>query len=598
MKKRYLSKLIIAAVYLAAIVIATISHAQTISTFAGNGTGALAGDGGAATAASLRFPYNISIDGAGNKYIADWGNHVIRKITPSGTITRFAGTGVPAFGGNGGPATAALLNQPADIAFDGSGNLYFSDNGNNMIRKIDGSGTITTIVGTGSPGSGGDGGAATAATITYPRGIAFDPAGNLYFADAANEVIRKVTASGIISRVAGNGTAGMAGDGGPATAAQLNYPQDVICDASGNLYIADKDNHKVRMVTPAGIISTFAGVGASGFTGDGGPASAAHLFYPSGLYIDTYGNMYVGDGGNNRVRKIKPSGIISTVAGTGTYGFSGDGGPATAATMKSPNGTAKDASGNLYICDEGNHRVRKVTPTPITLSGSGTVCVGSTATLTASETGGTWTSGITGYATVGSSSGIVTGVAAGIVNITYVESGITSIKTITVNSLPSPITGTFTVCVGASTHLTSSSGGGAWASSSPSIGSVDPLGNVTGVSAGTTVITYMVIPSMCQTIAVVTVDPCSTTSVNEQSTPGGVTVYPNPAGGQFNMTIPANTTMIQVIDNLGRIVVSKNIETTLSPSISFTADILPSGQYIIKTFTREQVYTNKLVITR
>ncbi len=597
MKKSYLSKLTTVTLYIAAIFITATANAQTINTFAGNGTGALAGDGGAATAASLRYPFHITLDGAGNMYIADWGNNAIRKISATGTISTLAGNGVPTYGGDGGPATAAYLNQPADIAFDGSGNLFFSDNGNKRIRKIDVAGIISTVVGTGAPGYSGDGGAATAATINDPRGITIDASGNLYIAEASNHVIRKVNTSGIISTVAGNHTSGISGDGGAATAAQLNNPHDVAFDASGNMYIADRNNHRVRKVNTTGIISAYAGVGASGYTGDGSQASAANLNSPMALFIDAYGNMYVGDGGNNRVRKIKTSGIISTVAGNGSYSFSGDGGTAVSAALKSPSGMAKDATGNLYIADEGNHRIRKVTSAPITLLGGGAICAGATVTLTASETGGTWSSASTSIATVGTS-GVVTGVAAGTAVISYTESGITGTKTITVNPLPAPIAGTLTVCVTAVTTLTNSDPGGLWASGGTSIATVDASGNVTGTGAGTVPITYT-LPSGCYSTAIVTVDPCPTLVANEfNGRMQSLRIYPNPNNGTFNIDLPENVTSLTVTDLTGRLLLSKYIETSPAKTITLNFDSLPQGSYVVKTFTGETAYVNKIQINR
>lgn len=595
MKKRYF-KFIIAVVYIAALITTISSHAQVISTYAGSGSSSSGGDGGAATSAGIRYPSHTIFDASGNMYIAEWGYNRIRKVTTSGSISTIAGTGVPLFGGDGGAATAAYLNQPCGIVIDASGNIIFVDNGNKRVRKINGAGTISTIVGTGVTGYSGDGGQATAAMITDPRGLALDAAGNLFIADAGNQVIRKVNTSGIISTVAGNNTSGFSGDGSAATTAQLNNPQDVAFDAAGNMYISDNLNHRIRKVTTTGTISTFAGTGSLGFSGDGGAATAARLKYPYGLQIDAYDNMYIADGGNNRIRKIKPSGIISTVAGTSSFGFSGDGGPATAAQLNSPGATSKDASGNLYISDELNYRIRKVTAS-LTVSGTSTVCAGSTITLTGSESGGTWTSSITGYATVGSSSGIVTGVAAGIVTISYTESGITGTKTITVDPLPAPITGTFTVCVGASTHLSCTSGGGAWVSSSPTIGSIDGLGNVTGVSAGTTVITYALLPSLCQTTVVVTVDPCSTLGVSGIPEKDGVSIFPNPSAGSVIINVPDVITAVIILDQMGREVYSKNMTTNGMSTALDLSNVAP-GNYIIKTITKGQVYTNRLELIR
>lgn len=597
MKRSLLSNLSIATLYITGIFATKAAQAQTISTFAGNGTATHAGDGGAATAASIRYPYHTAFDASGNMLIADWGNNRIRKITPAGVITTIAGTGVPAFGGDGGAATAAYLNQPADIAIDGSGNIYFSDNGNKRIRKIDASGIISTEVGTGSPGYSGDGGPAVSAQINDPRGIMFDASGNLYIAEASNHVIRKINTAGVISTIAGNHTAGFSGDGGAATAAQLNTPQDIAVDAAGNMYISDNLNHRIRKISTAGIISTYVGTGSSGFSGDGGAATLARLNYPYGLQIDAYDNMYIADGGNNRIRKVKPTGIISTVAGNGSFGFGGDGGPATAAILNTPNSTSKDASGNLYISDELNARIRKVTPTPITLSGGGAICVGATLGLTASEPGGTWSSASTSIATVGTS-GVVTGVAAGTVVISYTESGITGVKTITINPLPAPIAGTLTVCVGSVTTLTNSDPGGIWASGGTSIATVDASGNVTGIGAGTASITYT-LPSGCNSTATVTVDPCPYLSANTISGPmQKLKLYPNPNNGSFTIDLPEQTTALIISDFMGRIFLTQNLENTTAETRSFNFDSLPAGNYILKTVTKELGYVNKIQINK
>ena len=220
----------------------------------------------------------------------------------------------------------------------------------------------------------GDGGAATAAALMNPGGVAVDAAGTLYIADTDNNRIRKVTTAGVITTVAGNGLAGAGGDGGQAVFASLHSPHGVAVDAAGNLYIADTDNNRIRKVTPAGIITTVAGTGISGHSGDGGPATAARLNYPVGVAVDAAGNLYIADTGNSRIRKVTPAGVITTLAGTGIGGYSGDGGPATAAQLKYPFGVAVDAAGNLYIADSGNNSIRKVTPAGIitTVAGNGT----------------------------------------------------------------------------------------------------------------------------------------------------------------------------------------------------------------------------------
>jgi sugar lactone lactonase YvrE len=328
----------------------------TISTVAGGSVG----DGGPAVNAPVNTPSAAAVDSAGNLYIANTYNNRVRKVSTSGTITTVAGNGTPGFSGDGGPATNASLASPTGVAVDAAGNLYIADAGNDRVRKVSASGTITTVAGTGTPGFSGDGGPATGAGLVYPSGVAVDAAGNLYIADTYNNRVRKVSASGTITTVAGNGTPGFSGDGGPATNASLASPSGVAVDAAGNLYIADPDNSRVRKVSTSGTITTVAGNGTPGFSGDGGPATNASLFNPSGVAVDAAGNLYIADTTNSRVRKVSTSGTITTVAGNGTPGFSGDGGPATNASLVYPSGVAVDAAGNLYIADSQNNRVRKV----------------------------------------------------------------------------------------------------------------------------------------------------------------------------------------------------------------------------------------------
>src|SRR5437773_1742222 len=289
---------------------------------------------------------------------------------PGGAITTYAGRD---FSGDGGPATAARLLAPAGVALDPAGNLYIADTADHRIRKVTPGGTISTYAGSGNFGFSGDGGPATAAELNFPRDVALDPAGNLYIADHDNGRIRKVTSGGTISTYAGSGSRGLSGDGGPATAAQLYSPHGVALDTAGNLYIAD--SNRIRKVTPGGTISTYAGTGTGPFSGDGGPATAAQLSSPAGVALDLTGNLYIADDGNCRIRKVTPGGTISTYAGGGggTPGFLGDGGPATAAYLNNPVGVTLDPAGNLYIADLGNARVRKVTPggTISTYAGSG-----------------------------------------------------------------------------------------------------------------------------------------------------------------------------------------------------------------------------------
>jgi uncharacterized protein (TIGR03437 family) len=350
-----------------------VTPSGIISTVVGNGVWGFSGDGGLAADASLTGPEAVAVDAAANIYIADWGNNVIRKVNPSGIISTVAGNGTVGYFGDGGPATSASLNWTAGVAADAAGNIYIADKWNNRIRKVSPSGIISTLAGSGWQTFSGDGGPATCASMYLPKGVALDAGGNLYIANEGNARVRKVSPSGTITTVAGNGIYGFSGDGGPATSAALDQPQSVAVDGAGNLYIADAWNARIRKVSPSGTITTVAGNGG-GFSGDGGPATSASLSHPSGLALDAAGNLYIADQNNARIRKVSPSGIISTVAGNGAHGFSGDGGPSTTASLNRPSGVTVDAVGNFFIADADNRRIRKVSPAGIisTAAGSGT----------------------------------------------------------------------------------------------------------------------------------------------------------------------------------------------------------------------------------
>ena len=335
--------------------------AQIITTIAGNGTPGYKGDGGFAPSAELDYPTGVCIDTSGNIYIADQGNYVIRKVNPSGIITTVAGNGKAGYSGDGGDAKLAEFNYIMGMCVDISGNIYLADYYNQCIRMINPAGIITTVAGNGIQGFSGDGGPATAAELFKPNNVCVDTSGNLYIVDTYNERIRKVSSTGIITTVAGNGIQGYSGDGGLATAAALLVPQSVCVDLSGNLYIADGDS-RIRMVNSAGIITTIAGNGIPGFSGDGGAANQAQINLPRGICTDIYGNLYIGDGSNARVRKITPSGLINTIAGNGVFAYSGDGGLATSAELIFPMAVCIDAKGNLYIADPDVDRIRKVMP--------------------------------------------------------------------------------------------------------------------------------------------------------------------------------------------------------------------------------------------
>jgi sugar lactone lactonase YvrE len=350
-----------------------VSSSGIITTVAGNGSLGYSGDGGPATSAKLYQPWGLSIDSANNLFIADTGSNCIRKVDSSGIITTIAGNTTWGYGGDGGPATSAQLKNPYGIAVDSAGNLFIADYNNNCIRKVDSSGIITTVAGNGSAGYSGDGGMATSAQLNWPYGVAVDDADNLYIADYSNNRIRKVASSGIITTVAGSASVGFSGDGGPSTSAQLDYPSGVALDTKGNLFIADDFNSRIRKVSVSGIITTVAGNGTMGSSGDGGYATSAQLHDAKKVAVDSAGNLYIADCTEYRIRKVSLSGIITTVAGNGSAGYSGDSGPATSAQLLLPMGVAADSAGNLFIADSGNHRIRKVSVSGIitTVAGNG-----------------------------------------------------------------------------------------------------------------------------------------------------------------------------------------------------------------------------------
>jgi trimeric autotransporter adhesin len=306
--------------------------------------GAGFGDGG---------PEGLVFDRAGNLYASDCQTSRVFRITDSGTVTVVAGTGTYQLSGDGGSAPKANVYCPSGLALDADGNLFIADRANNRVREVDKNGVITTVAGTGKIGVdagtfSGDGGPALRAHLWEPSGLAFDARGNLFVADRDNNRIRKIGRDGIIATVAGTGKAGFSGDGGPATKAKLNLPENVAVDKGGNIYVSDSGNHRVRRIGADGVITTVWG----------GPLHK--LSNPGGLAFDKPGSLYISDAGDNVVRRIDTNGTITTVAGTGKKGFAGDDGPATNAKLANPVGLAFDSKGNLYIADQANVRVRIV----------------------------------------------------------------------------------------------------------------------------------------------------------------------------------------------------------------------------------------------
>ena len=337
-----------------------------LTTFAGNGTGAYSGDGGAATAAALRNPANLVFSRDGRLLIADTGNQRVRVVGSNGNISTFAGTGTAGYSGDGGAATAAKVNSPGGISFDLNGNLLLADSANHRVRRIGTNNLITVLAGNGTAdgffGQIGDNSAATSANINSPSAAVADTNGNVFIADTLHHRIRKVATNGVITTIAGNGAPGYSGDRLRGPYAQLNAPAGLALDRAGNLLIADKSNNCIRALSPGGLISTLAGNGTRGFAGDGGPATNAQFNLPAGVNVDSAGNVYIADTGNHRIRRVNPQGIISTLAGTGVAGFSGDGGAGKNAQLNGPADVSPDAAGNLYIVDKANHRIRQLSP--------------------------------------------------------------------------------------------------------------------------------------------------------------------------------------------------------------------------------------------
>jgi len=350
-----------------------ISPSGVIATFAGNGNYGSAGDGGLATSASLKYPAALAIDTQGSVYVADGEAGNVRKITKDGIIHAFAGNGQAGNRGDGGSALAAAIGVVAGLAADSEGNIYLVNYNDGIVRAVTPGGTISAVAGNGRLAFGGDGGPAFYANLCQPSGVALDRAGNLYIADQCNHRVRKVGTDGTIHTFAGTGEPAYDGDGGPAIQAALYYPQALAFDSAGNLFIADWGNCRIRKVAPSGVIATVAGNGSCTDSGDGGPAAAAGMGTPSAVMVDGAGNLFITLDGSNRIRKVDTRGIISTVAGTGTAGFSGDGGPAAQAQISEPNGIAADADGNLYFTDTGNNRVREISTAGIvtTIAGNG-----------------------------------------------------------------------------------------------------------------------------------------------------------------------------------------------------------------------------------
>ena len=605
------------------------SIAQIITTIAGTGTYGFSGDGGPATAALITPPWGIAVDATGNIYFADFANNRIRKIDPTGIISTFAGNG-GGYGGDGGPATAAGISSPTWVAVSGS-DVFISEVGTSRIRKVNAAGIITTYAGNGISGHTGDGGPATLASISNPNGVGVDNLGNVYIPDQSTNYLRKVSTSGIITTIAGNGVPGYSGDGGPATLASMNLPNMVTSDAAGNIYVAEFNNSVIRKINTSGIISTFAGLGSAGYSGDGGPATAAKINGPAGICFDAAGNCIVTDAHNNRLRKINTAGVISTIAGTGVPGFSGDGGLATLAELKYTEGAVADLAGNIYLTDNANTRIRKITPPvvaniPPAFAGGDTlslhICENAAATPINSllavndpDIGQTeiWSlllapvhgSAVVAYTAISTGSTLtptgltytpVSGYSGTDVFKVRVTDGIawdTITIIVTINPLPDAgiITGPSTVCIGATITLSDTSGGGTgiW-SISNSHATISPAGIVTGVSAGTDTVYYTVTNS-CGAASAEKVISVSNSLANAGIITGPtslcagstITLTDSQPGGAWSSsnitiaTIGSGTGIVTGIE-AGSVIISysvTNVCGTASATVSITVNPLP-----------------------
>ncbi|HEY4411101.1 MAG TPA: hypothetical protein VGO87_14575 [Acidimicrobiia bacterium] len=381
----------------------------TVAASAGTGRAGYNGDGGPAVDAQLYQPRMMTFDGAGNMYITDTFNQVIRVVDPGGTISTVAGVAAPVsagsgdqcprhFSGDGGPALDAKLACPHSLAVSPSGRLAIADSANDRIREIDENGIIRTIVGTGVGGFGGDGGPATQAKLNDPKGILYDADGNLYIADTSNDRIRKVDTAGIITTVVGTGVQGGDGDGGPALDAQLSEPRTMAWGPHGELYITEPKIHRIRKVDADGTISRLAGTSVPGFSGDGGPAADAQLDFPRGITVDADGNAYIADSGNHRIRRVGVDGVITTIAGTGLNVSSGDGTLAVTASFNGPRATAI-LGDDLYVADTFGNRIRVikgiVSGPAVSAAGASTVVTTSSTTTSSTTTSSTTTSSTT-----------------------------------------------------------------------------------------------------------------------------------------------------------------------------------------------------------
>ncbi len=617
------------------------THAQIgiISTVVGTGLGGYSGDHGPATSATIDHPIVIATDAAGNLYVADNVNNAIRKISTTGVITTIAGTGTAGYNGDGIAATSAKLNSPYGVAVDAAGNIYIADAFNQRIRKVNTSGIISTIAGTGTAGFNGDGALATATQFWNPTCVRLDATGNIYIADNQNIRIRKISTSNIVSTITGNGSVGYTGDGGPATAARISYPAGIWVDNLGNILIADGLNHAVRKINPAGTISTIAGNGTTGFTGAGGPATAAIISQPEDVFEDISGNLYFVDAVNNTLHKINTSGIITTIAGNGVAASIGDGGPSRAAELNGPDGVCISTSGNIYIAEAFGNRIRMIATgyLPSFIDGASrsiSMCTdapalsidsvlsvldsGSSRTLTWQIVTAPSHGAVIGTYSTSSTGGIV--VPSGL---TYTPAGSyagsdlfkisvsdgVNTDTITINVVINPlpyagiISGIDSVCPGSSVPLSETVPGGIWSYSDRFISYVNTSGVATGIAPGVDTVIYTIsnecgVVSALFSFTVLSYESCHTGVNNIGKSEIGNKIFPNPSTGIVTIYIVSDKedqTTVTVNDVLGKKVGQYKIPTNEETTLNF--GIAPS-MYFIETVTGQQKWSQIIIISK
>ena len=427
-------------------------NAQVVSTYAGNGVPG--STDGSALFATFEDPHGIYINSAGDIYIADQNSHKIRKITSAGVVSTFAGSGVA--GSTNGTGTSASFNRPRGICADASGNLYIADSFNHKIRKITSAGAVTNFAGSGIAGSTDATGAA--ASFNGPRGICADASGNIYVTDEGNHKIRKITPAGVVTTFAGTGISGAVD--GPVATASFNVPQGICIDGSGNFYVADRNNNSIRKISSTGVVSTLAGSGTAGFVD--GTGVAASFNKPVSVYANSTGDIFVSDQNSHAIRKITPTGVVTTIAGSGVVGSTN--GTGTAASFNFPAGLCLNSSGDIFVADLGNHKIRKIVvcvaplaPTNTTPSSNQTLCENNSTILSATSTGTVnWFSTPTSTTVLASGTSYTTSVLSAGTYTYYAEASTCSVSatraaiTVTVNATPIVSVNSGSICSGSS----------------------------------------------------------------------------------------------------------------------------------------------------